>query len=132
MYQFNWDWFNESDFKKAKAKSPDPLYADDYVGAVRVGDLCFDFVLREFSGELTLTYDLYVGGVDEGYGTSRIKESYPYTYADGGSFPTGWGGMQYDRFCEMAESVMSSYIESCGYTDHYKLTEKASAPLNVW
>lgn len=141
---FNWDEFTEIDFVDYCSKiENEMLYADDYVGAIRIGEICCDFVLRELeTGILTLTYDVYVGGVDTGYGYSArdalktgkytnkndvpADELYPYNYADGGSFADSCISMTYDNFKRMAEDKISAYlIEN-------NLLEKANMELHKW
>ena len=131
-YKFSWDSFTEKDFEEAKAKARGD-FADWYVGAARVGDLCFDFVLRDYGedanrGALSLDYDLYVGGIDDGYGE---RNGYPYTEADGGAF-RGYMDLSYPEFQSMAERIMTDYIDTCGYAETFSLKEKAAAPLHVW
>jgi hypothetical protein len=46
-YKFDWSGFTKEDFTDYCAKMENgQLYADDYVGCVRTGELCFDLVLR--------------------------------------------------------------------------------------
>lgn len=130
MYQFNWDNFTENHFKTAVNWAFTDMY-DWYVGAARVGDLCFDFVLRALDGEdepLRLNYDLYIGGIDDGYG--RTKSGYPYTEGDGGAFDIKWYDMPYEEFKKHAEAEMTAYINE--NANLYNLVEKASEPLHIW
>lgn len=100
------------------------------VGFCRIGDLCFDLVIRDYRLEadkprLYLTYDLYVGGIDSGYGYG--EDDYPYDYADG----SGWGMesvklYSFDQFKIMAEDEFTGFIKLSGYED------KANEPLHVW
>ena len=84
--KFDWTNFTEVDFDdyciKAKNNS---ITSEDYIGCVRVGDLCFDLLISyDQHGKMFLAYDLYVGGVDTGYGCTA--SDYPYDYAEGGNF----------------------------------------------
>lgn len=131
--KFNWNDFTENDFVNYCAKMENDMYfADDYVGAVRVGDLCFDLVLRLYdeSEGLVLTYDLYVGGVDSGYGYG--KNDYPYDYAEGDDFKDSCISMTYDDFKEMAEESFTRYIENCKWYAAVNLVDKANEELNIW
>ena len=131
-YKFDWSGFNEQAFNDYCEVNV--FGADDYIGCCRVGELCFDLVLRDLGGEeLALTYDLYVGGVDDGYGYSRIEENYPYTEADGGFLhDADISEFAYEQFNDFAEGVFADYIEHSTYTDSMGLAAKARAPLHVW
>ena len=49
--------------------------------SVRIGTLCFDLIERKGKRDKNYLYaDLYVGGIDTGYGYG--KDDYPYTYVD--------------------------------------------------
>ena len=142
--EFCWDEFTEEDFMKYKFDMQNgKLVADDWVGNVRIGELCCDLVLREYTeGELTLTYDVYVGGVDSGYGystreamaTGKYKdkyevpdeEQYPYDYADGGDFDDSCVSLSYTHLKKMAEAKIADFIRL------NNLQEKANAPLHKW
>lgn len=127
--KFDWRDFDETKFENCKKDMETGDHIDDYIGAVRVGNLCFDLVLRgcdDTNGSI-LTYDLYVGGVDTGYG---YKNDYPYDYDDGGSFK-GIEEMDYHEFVTYAEKAMSEYIMESKYA-LADLVEKASEPLNIW
>lgn len=125
----NYDWeFDAAAFENycAKIESGD-LFADEYVGCVRVGELCFDLVLRELEKDrLTLTFDLYVGGVNSGYGYSKIEPEYPYDEADGEAFSDDCTGMTYAEFQAMAIGKFENYIQ----IKH--LEDKADMPLHKW
>ena len=130
--KFDWSNFSEAAFDVYKEKYKDTeLYVDTYLGCARVGGLCFDFVTREFTkGTLTLTYDLYVGGVDTGYGYGL--DNYPYDFADGGSFKDVTD-MSYKEFVLYAEKVMEEYItENENKYGYASLTAKANENLKKW
>lgn len=130
--KFDCSNFGEADFDIYKEKYKDcELYVDTYLGCARVGELCFDFVTREFTkGTLTLTYDLYVGGIDTGYGYGL--NDYPYDFADGGSFKDVTN-MTYKEFVLYAEKVMAEYInENENKYGYASLTEKANEDLKKW
>ena len=132
--KFYWNNFTKKDFVDYCAKMKNnTLHADDYVGAVRVGDLCFDLVLRSYDEgkSLVLTYDLYVGGVDSGYGYNK-KDDYPYDDAEGGDFNDTCISMTYEDFQKIAESSFAYYIKHCEFYDSANLIEKANEELHIW
>lgn len=127
---FNWNNFKEENFDIVCEALKENGHNEDCFGAVRVGDLCFDIVTREYNDKLYLDYDLYVGGVDTGYG---YADDYPYDNAGGGSFNESCAEMTYDGFKEYAEKVMKNYIENeDSVYKHTSLIEKANKELNVW
>lgn len=76
--KFNWKGFTEEDFVNYCATiENNQMFDNDFVGRVTVGDLCFDFIVREDNDEIVLDYDWYIGGIDDGYGYG--KDNYPYT-----------------------------------------------------
>ena len=135
--KFDWTNFTENDFTDYCAKAENAMMApDDYVGCVRVGDLCFDLVARmdDNCEKWHLSYDLYVGGVDTGYGySSRNSEllDYPYDYAEGGDFDDGMIWMTYEEFKKYANEEFEKFIATWPYKEA-SLVEKANKPLNIW
>lgn len=129
--KFNWNGFTEEDFVNYCAKiENEQMFDNDFVGCVTVGDLCFDLVLRESNNEFVLDYDLYVGGVDDGYGYG--KDNYPYTEAGGGAFEDSLISMSYDDFVKQAEEAFADYIYNSNDSAKYNLVDKANEPLHVW
>lgn len=128
--KFNWDGFNKESFDVACAIIKENDGYENFIGAVRVGDLCFDILTREYNNKLYLDYDLYIGGVDTGYG---YADDYPYDYYGGGSFDESCIDMKYDEFVSYAEKTMKEFIENeeSAYT-HASLIEKANDELNMW
>lgn len=101
---------------------------DDCIGNCRVGDLCFDIVLRGAGRDGTwLTYDCYVGGVDSGYGYT--EDNYPYDYVDGGEFDDDCRRMTFDEFKRLAQREITLFINEDKY---YGLADKANKPLHIW
>ena len=150
-YTFDWSNFTKEDFVDYCAKiENNQLLADDYVGCVRVGDLCFDLVLRLYpataeeedayydspeANKLILTYDLYVGGVDSGYGYSDRDKStpnYPYDFAEGSDFDETCIRYTYEDFQTLAEEAFTEYINHSAYTLTHNLIDKALEPLHIW
>ena len=135
--KFDWTNFTEVDFANYCAKAENgKMGADDYVGCVRVGELCFDLMARmdDKCEKWYLSYDLYVGGVDTGYGysdrSSELK-NYPYDYAEGGDFEDGLIWMTYEEFQQYAEQEFEKFITTWPY-DGASLVEKANEPLKMW
>jgi len=148
MYDFYWDGFLALDFTDycARVENND-LPPDSYLGCVRVGELCFDLVTREYSEDegIVLTYDLYVGGACDGrvagindnlepvaYGYSRLIPDYPYEYAEGSDFADTCISMTYEDFKTLAEAEFTKYINTSCYTNKYDLPAKARAQLKIW
>lgn len=133
-YKFDWSGFTENEFVDYCAKAENNMISEDeFVGYCRVGDLCFDLVARDLgAGDLGLTFDLYVGGIDDGYGYSRIDNGYPYTEADGDYLTDSGISFSYEDFKDFAEGIFINYIEHSGYTNRMNLIEKANEPLHIW
>ena len=67
--------------KWLEAKAAGDKEIHDHIGSVRIGTLCFDLIERKGKRDKNYLYaDLYVGGIDTGYGYG--KDDYPYTYVD--------------------------------------------------
>ena len=129
--KFNWNGFTEEDFANYCATiKNEQMFDNDFVGCVTVGDLCFDFVVREYDDRFVLDYDLYVGGIDDGYGYG--KDNYPYIEAEGGSFADTIISMNYDEFVKQAEELFTDYIYNSYYSAKYNLVDKANEPLHIW
>ena len=151
--KFDWTELTAIDFTNYCAKVENNMFeADEYVGCVRVGELCFDILLQNVGygeGEkLVMVYDLYVGGVDTGYGysdTVRAQKMYngesyddteknptfPYDYAEGGSFEDSMISWNYDDFKKHAEAEFEKFIKTWKYP-HASLLDKANEPLHIW
>ena len=132
----------------AKNEGTREQYADDCIGLVRTGDLCFDLIVAEDENEtaegckatlLTLEYNLYTGGIDTGYAYSKTEtgEEYPYDYTEGGDFGNVFD-MSFEEFKKLAEKEMQEYIIVNNHYYYYKeygyalLLCKADQPLNCW
>lgn len=129
--KFNWNGFTEEDFVDYCAKMENNQVCDgDFIGCVTVGDLCFDLIVRENNNDLVLDYDLYIGGIDDGY--SYGKDNYPYTEGGGRNFEDTMISLTYDKFIESAEKSFVDYIFNSNYAEKYHLVEKANKPLHIW
>lgn len=145
---FNWNGLRESVWAKYRANSK-TLGDGEYIGNCRVGELCFDLITHTNFEETgyNLTFDLYVGGVDTGYGYSKKEamysgayadvhnipenEKYPYDYADGASFDGLCDQMSYEEFKAMAEKRFVQFIAESKY-EKADLLAKAKEPLHMW
>lgn len=131
--KFSWNEFTENDFINYCTRMKNDMISDgDYIGCVRVGDLCFDLVVREYNiGKRMLDYDLYVGGIDDGY--SPIESDYPYSFDGGGTFENGiMVNLTYEEFKTIAEYAFEDFITNEGSSHNVSLIEKASETLHVW
>ena len=126
--EFYWD-LTEDKFYSIQKED----YVQDFIGCIRVGDICFDIVERSPDDwekeECFLMYDLYVGGVNNGYSYSSIDEGYPYDDRDGGTFDDKVYHMTYEEFKKYAEKVLSDFIDNC---DDEEVKTKAKMPLHIW
>lgn len=134
--KFDWSGLTEIDFVNYCAKMENDMCTEDeYIGCVRVGELCFDILVQSVGYDedqkQVLIFDIYVGGVDTGYGESRIEPGYPYDYAYGGDFGGPFIHVPYDTFQLFAEGMFTEVIEHWNYS-HASLLEKANAPLHIW
>lgn len=82
-----WTWTNERDDKEIKrwlkaVKRERGIKRDfDFIADVRSGDLCFDFIVREYDeDDYRLFTDLYVSGdgIELGYGESETGKAYDF------------------------------------------------------
>lgn len=141
---FDWSKLTKADFEKyCKEMKETPIkdipaisgYAS-FIGGVHLGDLCLDILLRGYEEDkLYLEYDLYVGGVDSGYGYADQDDGteYPYDYEGGGAFESLCFNMNYDEFQVMVEKTFLEYIiiRQKQYT-HANLVESAQTITHVW
>lgn len=106
----------------------------EYVGCVRVGNLCFDII----NWGDHLWFDLYVGGVNTGYGYG--VDDYPYDFCDVAGFK--WDdcliNTSDDDFKRELEEYIEEHINAVeGYVTDFKaipvsLTDKANEELKEW
>ena len=127
MFKYVWD-FNEKDFEECKRKND-----LDYVGNIRVGDLCFDIIQLE-DEDSTLWIDCYVGGIDSGYGYG--KDNYPYDYVCevGTSMVRNeYKNLSYKQFVDIIEKELTESINcesKCNGAINF--VDKANEPLRIW
>lgn len=131
---FYWDGkggLTRDEWTKVQNWSDGELANGDFMGNVRVGDLCFDLSVygMDYGEDVpTLSFDLFVGGIDDGYGYA--DGGYPYTYYDGGSLGDmeNFLGYNYKEFKVVVETMLSDYIKESGCN----IIKKANENLHVW
>lgn len=124
-----WDYFPECSFYEVKDLIEGPENDGEYIGSIRAGRLCFDCVLRCYdNNNMSLDYDVYIGGVDSGYGYTI--ENYGYDYCDGGSLTEGVKLSTYEQFKQYVEQKLNGFLQKNDY--HLNLYELAQTPLLVW
>lgn len=108
-------------------------YPMDYIGAVKIGSLCYDLVEREGNDENdypVLYGDLYVDGVDTGYGYS--DNDVPYDFDDAAGFVLHfdqYNGMTVKQFKTLIESLCVVDINTNDKSNPlYSLVEKSLIP----
>lgn len=148
MYRFH---FNDTFQKRAMrdirlAMNGDQSLDGDVIGQARTGDICFDLVLRtDPHDRFFLGLDLYVGGIDDGYGYSAedallngnyiyehevpAEELYPYTERDGCGGPLcNYSKLTFEELVEKLEAEMNEYIDDGDDT----VKEAANRPFHFW
>lgn len=133
MYKFVWD-FSEEIFEKCKVENE-----MDYVGNIRVGNICFDIIQIE-DEDGTLWIDCYVGGVDSGYGYSTKFDNYPYDYVCDVGMSINrdeYKNLSYEQFVNIIEKELTESInnKSKYVADNeieVNLIDKAKEDLNIW
>ena len=85
MFRYNWENLTENSFKNFYDTfvCNNQNLIDKCIGQVRVGTICIDLIVREDNEKVWLSYDVYVGYCNCGYG---CKNGVPYDYRDGGDF----------------------------------------------
>ena len=130
-------WKLEPEFTRYKAEQHKYKKESDdgeYVGHVRVGNLCFDIT----SWGNHLWFDLYVGGIDTGYGYGA--DNYPYDFCDVAGF--SWDDnlthvsdddfkKELEEYIEEHVNVMKSYVTDVKAIS-VNLIDKANEELKEW
>lgn len=132
--EFCWDNFKKKKYTDIKDKLDKRAeLADDYIGSVRVGEICVDVLIRDYgegdTPKYAYSYDFYVANEDTGYGY-RLESNIPYDYADGTDL-TGLA-LSYDEFVKKSEELLTSFIKENDKVKGYSLIEKANKPLLIW
>ena len=156
-YQFYWGEFTPENYKDVLTYAQETLLNNDgsresvdyrepeFFGCVRAGEICVDLSVAFPENEAWLYFDVYVGGVDSGYGYScrealatgkyankrdvPVEEMYPYDEADGGAIEIFFGET-YDSFKSRLEPTLTEYFDNSRHAAN--LADKASQPLHKW
>lgn len=123
MYKFNYDEFPKEQFDKLISFIKDDTEDRTYFGAIRVGDLCFDIIF----GDGCIDGDLYIGGVDDGYGYSWKDKGYPYTFGFTGADVKFDEFVTYEQYKALFEARAVKVIER-----NPEWTKKAKEELHIW
>lgn len=131
--KFNYDDFSYSKWMELRN---DLIWKDRelldgaYYGCVHVGNLCFDIMLHTVEDE-HIDGDLYVGGLDAGYGYS--EDGYPYDFAGDGADMTVEEFLDiitYKKWKALFEERAKEAINR--NDDMYGTVAKAHEPLRKW
>lgn len=140
-----WHWTKNQDkeikrfLKHAKRPTNEEC---DFIANVRCGELCFDLVERETGDtdkpEYTLFADLYVGGINTGYGYG--KNDYPYDFMH--DVGCTWSISNFEHMTITAfKQFIASELTACIHKEktahgtnncEHNLLEKANMPLHEW
>ena len=146
--KFDWRNFTEEDYNKYLEKCEAKIFdAEDYLGAVCVGDICIELLDSDWFGEddeyeeleKILMYNIYVAHVDSGY--AYKNGTLPYDHA-GEGFTEAPYGLSYEEFKNKVEKLFEEFItkyDECQAWNFktksyvkYSLVEHANRPLEVW
>ena len=150
--KFNWICDDKSALEKwiNGIKSNHNQESDDFIVSLRCGALCYDLSEKHVYGNDYLYADLYVGGVDTGYGYAKPNRKkldgtskypargydYPYDYCEEASmFWKVEDLKQYDTdsLLEMIEYDLEEKIMDKDKAYEYcSLTDKARDKMKIW
>lgn len=135
---YGWIWKDErvKEFLETikKDRNDAPM---DFIGEVRTGNICFDMVEREAEGKYYLWADLYVGGIDSGYGYGL--NNYPYDFVDDTDYV--WDseklqGLDVETVKNLIEEKLDELISNSKLVHfkdiQYSLIDKANEQLKMW
>lgn len=145
MKSMTWTWDKNQEkeiksFLKDVSKNTSDPGEYDFLCNVRCGELCFDIVERETDpGVMKVFADLYVGGIDTGYGYS--KDGYPYDFMEDVGYVwdvSAFKGLDLNGFKSIVEQEITKCVldaktasRTRGVED-VNLLEKAEMPLHIW
>lgn len=126
-YKFDWRDFDKEKYDQMQ-KGINNIW-DDCYGNVRIGEICFDVVLRSVDDNVIICFDCYIAN-KEGYAEKQMPDGtwLQYDYADG--FDIEDTTLSYKDFVRFAEKRMTDYINNGNYG--YLLKEKANKELLIW
>lgn len=136
--KFDWRNFTEEDYKNYLAKCVAKIFdCNDYLGAVRVGDICIELLDSYWFGaddeydelEKALAYNFYVAFEDTGYGYKNNGLTYDYA---GGVFIDAPYDMSYEEFKNKMEKLFEEFITENNETNGYSLVKHANKRLKIW
>lgn len=145
MKSLNWTWDKNQEkeiksFVKDVSKNTSDPGEYDFLCNVRCGELCFDIVERETNpGVMKVFADLYVGGIDTGYGYS--KDGYPYDFMEDVGYVwdvSAFKGLDLNGFKAIVEQKISKCVldAKTAHTtrgiETVDLLKKAEMPLHIW
>ena len=136
--KLNWTCNKEELKKYFKNRNNNKAEEDsDYIINIRAGVLCYDLIERYIDGIFYLYAELYVGGIDSGYGyVDRDTKRYPYDYCDSGCCywkVDDFKNKDINTILEIIESdITERIIQSDNIYNGKSLIEMANKELLVW
>ncbi len=136
--KFDWRNFTEEDYNKYLEKCVARIFdCHDYLGAVRIGDICIELLDSDWLGEdgeyeeleKILAYNFYVAHEDTGYGYKN--DILPYDHAGEGFMDVPYG-MSYAEFKNKTEEVFKEFIMENDETNDYSLVKHSKKKLEIW
>lgn len=141
--KFNWSCDSRSDLENWINVVRSEKEHDEYgfITCLRCGELAFDLEEKLIDGDNHLFVELYVGGIDSGYGYSmnhsNKREEYPYDHCVAGSkkFKFTFNAITADELIEWLIPSLEDkilYIDENNLYPHCSLQKKASKELRVF
>ena len=136
--KFNWI-YNKDELKRYfEYRNYNKTEEDsDYITNIRAGVLCYDLIERYIDGIFYLYAELYVGGIDSGYGYVDLDtERYPYDYCDSGCRYWKIDDFKNKDINTILETIEADITERIIQSDHIyegkSLVEMANEELHNW
>lgn len=111
-----------------------------FIVSIRSGALCYDLTVRKIENSFYLYAELYVGGVDTGYGYGKLSKDgeydYPYDYYE--EADCKWEvnkiiNEDVDSLLKIIEKELEAKItEKSEEYEYCSLIDKANEALKVW
>lgn len=132
--KFDWDELTIDNYTNNKQELKELV--DDYIGFIRIGEICVDVLIRNYSDKdekdkFAYSFDFYIANEDTGYGyKEKDNTTIAYDYADGTDlFDLS---LSYEEFVIKVEKLLTDFILENDKKHSYSLVEKANKPLLVW
>ena len=132
MSAIDWNGFTKENYELMLSE----LEPDKYYGSVRVGELCFDVIIRDYENKgesnIAISFDCYVANENTGYGEKVTDngEIIYYDFADGVDvFDLT---LPYYDFVRYMINCLTNFIIKENKNHEYSLLDKASADLLIW